>query len=243
MALLLAVTCILGNKHESKKTIIEKQFIGLVLMSVLTYAALPQSSLAFEVEMKNAPARKLVAPVRLLHSEDFIPTDNEQGEKQYADVVYEPEYSNRMVGSVVSYPPVETKAGTWQSRLAYSEPVEYKTPKIVPTAMAPVVLEGEASYYSREGCLGCNPLRIMANGQPLNDQALTMAIGANLKHLVGYRAKVTNVNTNQSVDVLITDTGGFYQAKYGNRVADLTIAAKQAIGMRGGVGQVRVEIY
>jgi rare lipoprotein A (peptidoglycan hydrolase) len=83
----------------------------------------------------------------------------------------------------------------------------------------------------------------MANGQPLNDDALTMAIGADRKHLVGYRAKVTNVNSGQSVDVLITDTGGFYQSKYGNRVADLTIATKQAIGISGGLGQVRVEVY
>lgn len=234
MALLLAITCILGSKYESRKTIIERQLIGILLVSMLVYMAVPQTSLAYEVELRNAPARKLVAPVRLLHNIDF---------QQNTDVVYEPEYSNRISSSVVSRSPVETKVGTWQSRLVYSEPVQYISPKVVPTAGSPMVLEGEASYYSRAGCLGCNPARTMANGQPLNDNALTMAIGANLKHLVGYRAKVTNVNTNQSVDVLITDTGGFYKAKYGNRVADLTIASKQAIGMYGGVGQVRVEVY
>ncbi len=113
----------------------------------------------------------------------------------------------------------------------------------VPTSGAPLVMEGEASFYSRAGCLGCNPLRIMANGQSLDDGALTMAIGADKKHLVGHNARVTNLVTDQSVVVRITDTGGFYKEKYGNRVADLTIASKQAIGMNGGVGQVRVEVY
>ena len=107
----------------------------------------------------------------------------------------------------------------------------------------PVVLEGIASYYSRAGCLGCNPLFVMANGQVLDDSALTMAIGAHLKHLVGYQAKVTNLANGQSVVVRITDTGGFYQEKYGNRVADLTIGTKQAIGMKGGLGKVKVEVF
>jgi len=61
--------------------------------------------------------------------------------------------------------------------------------------------------------------------------------------LVGYTAKVTNLATGQSVNARITDTGGFYHARYGRRVADLTIATKQAIGMKGGVGQVRVEVF
>ncbi len=107
----------------------------------------------------------------------------------------------------------------------------------------PVVLEGIASYYSRAGCLGCNPLFVMANGQVLDDNALTMAIGAHLSHLVGYQARVTNLANGQSVIVRITDTGGFYQDKYGNRVADLTIGAKQAIGMKGGLGKVKVEVF
>lgn len=123
-------------------------------------------------------------------------------------------------------------------------------PQPAPTPVAPVklpqptvVMEGEASYYSRAGCLGCDPNVIMANGQPLNDSALTMAIGADKKQFVGRSARVTSLATGKSVVVRITDTGGFYRAKYGYRVADLTIATKQAIGMKGGVGQVRVEVY
>lgn len=105
-----------------------------------------------------------------------------------------------------------------------------------------VVMEGIASYYSKAGCLGCNPLFVMANGQVLDDNALTMAIGADKKHLVGYKARVTNLVNGQSVVVRITDTGGFYKDKYGNRVADLTIGTKTAIGMKGGLGRVRVEV-
>lgn len=107
----------------------------------------------------------------------------------------------------------------------------------------PVVLQGIASYYSRAGCLGCNRLFVMANGQTLDDGALTMAIGAHLKHLVGYHARVTNLANGKSVVVRITDTGGFYKEKYGNRVADLTIGTKQAIGMKGGLGRVKVEVF
>lgn len=114
---------------------------------------------------------------------------------------------------------------------------------LFPSADHPLVLDGEASFYSREGCLGCNPKRIMANGQPLEDHALTIAIGADKSYLVGRKAHVTNITTGQSVSVRITDTGGFYSAKYGYRVADLTIGTKTAIGMTGGIGSVRVEIF
>lgn len=122
------------------------------------------------------------------------------------------------------------------------------TPALLATTKAPekdriLVLEGVASYYSRQGCLGCNALRIMANGQPLNDKALTMAIGADKRHLVGASAKVTNLATGRSAVVKITDTGGFYAEKYGRRVADLSVATKEAIGMRGGLGKVRVEVF
>lgn len=160
-----------------------------------------------------------------------------------------PDYSYTEAGSVIANTHPITTAGDWSAKK------KIETPDVVPVtiyAAAPVapkngdpimILEGEASYYSRAGCLGCSPNLTMANGQPLDDNALTMAIGADMKHLVGRTAKVTNLVTNQSTHVLITDTGGFYAEKYGSRVADLTIATKQAIGMYGGVGQVRVEVF
>lgn len=130
--------------------------------------------------------------------------------------------------------------------LTTEAPVKARTAKSLriagPYNGTPVVLEGIASYYSKAGCLGCNPLFVMANGQVLDDHALTMAIGADKKHLVGYNARVTNLVNGKSVIVRITDTGGFYKDKYGNRVADLTIGTKEAIGMKGGLGKVRVEV-
>ncbi len=128
-----------------------------------------------------------------------------------------------------------TVAGVWE--VAPAKPVIKQ--KELATNM---VFEGMASYYSKAGCLGCNQLFVMANGQALNDNALTMAIGADRKNLVGYQARVTNLANGKSVVVRITDTGGFYQDKYGNRVADLTIGTKTAIGMNGGLGKVRIEI-
>lgn len=150
-------------------------------------------------------------------------------------------YSYREAGLAVSTASPITERAIWPEPPVAAKAVAIKTP-VVRVGGSGLVMEGEASYYSRAGCLGCNPLFIMANGQPLDDGALTMAIGADKKHLVGYHARVTSLATGKSVTVKITDTGGFYQDKYGNRVADLTVATKQAIGITGGVGQVRIEI-
>lgn len=155
-----------------------------------------------------------------------------------------PNYSFQETGQAFASASPRTIVGDWpRAVLAIAKPAAPVVPTTVPQDGSILVLQGEASYYSRAGCLGCNPALRMANGQTLDDNALTMAIGANLKHLVGRTARVTSLATGQSVNVRITDTGGFYQAKYGNRVADLTIATKNAIGMVGGVGQVRVEVF
>jgi|SRR3989344_262777 len=140
-----------------------------------------------------------------------------------------------MSGTVMSSGSPITDTGAWKTKTVIA-----RTPQI--KSGANLVLEGIASYYSKAGCLGCNPLFVMANGQVLDDNALTMAIGADKKHLVGYQARVTNLANGKSVIVRITDTGGFYKDKYGNRVADLTIGTKTAIGMNGGLGKVRVEV-
>lgn len=156
-----------------------------------------------------------------------------------------PNYTFQQSGLALAATSTITKVGHWPQaiKLTLPTPPPALPAPLIPTSGAIVVLEGEASYYSRAGCLGCDPAMIMANGQPLNDSALTMAIGANLKHLVGHNARVTSLATGKAITVRITDTGGFYQAKYGHRVADLTVATKNAIGMAGGVGQVRVEVF
>lgn len=195
---------------------------------------MPQQVLAFEARLPQATTAQFIAPVRLA------------GERLSQPALAElPRYKYTEAGSAVGITSPVTVAATWpvksSNRLALAAVPTGSLPAPIPGH--PVVLEGEASYYSRAGCLGCSSSLTMANGQPLNDNALTMAIGADRKHLVGRTAKVTSLVTGQSVQVTITDTGGFYHSKYGNRVADLTIATKQAIGMAGGTGQVRVEVF
>lgn len=104
-------------------------------------------------------------------------------------------------------------------------------------------LTGEASYYSEAGCLGCDPALRMANGQRLDDTRATVAIPAHLVRYVGRTARITNIGNGKVVSVPITDTGGFYQPKYGYRVADLSVATKKALGIPGGLGQIKIEIF
>lgn len=230
MAIKQAFSRISGHKHLIK-TITEKIVILTVLLMTVTANAIPQHALAFETELYVSPARSLDASVQVMTNKEFI--DN-------SELVFAIDYSDRLAGSVLANPAPQSQTKQPERTL-----LAHRDNKIInlPAGNSVLVLQGEASYYSWAGCLGCNPNRIMANGQQLNDNALTMAIGAHLSYLVGHQAKVTNLITGQSVDVRITDTGGFYQAKYGSRVADLTIATKQAIGMNGGLGQVKVEVY
>lgn len=199
----------------------------VLLGAFLAFTSRPEVALAFEARLPSAATQKLVATVQL--------ADHEEEIAGFFEPL--PPYSYRASGTVTAYPTVVTEEGDWRRfsgrRLALA----------VPAGAVPLVLEGEASYYSRAGCLGCSPTLTMANGQPLNDAALTMAIGAHQKQLVGRAATVTNLATGKSVKVLITDTGGFYRERYGRRVADLTIGTKEAIGMKGGLGQVRVVVH
>lgn len=204
--------------------------------------SLPADALAFESAITQPTKQPFVAPVSLA------------GRDPYLNLAINnlPDYGFSQSSTLATAPsPI-----TIHSTLATPAPRQLAfapQPALTPAPPAPlrqsadggpvVVMEGEASYYSRAGCLGCDPQVIMANGQPLNDSALTMAIGADKKQFVGRSARVTSLATGKSVVVRITDTGGFYQAKYGYRVADLTVATKQAIGMKGGVGHVRVEVY
>lgn len=112
------------------------------------------------------------------------------------------------------------------------EPVEI-TPTPDPTpdeVLVPVsqkantgYFEGEASYYSREGCVGCSPNLTMANGEPLDDSRLTLAFN----HApMNTSVEVCNLSTGDCVNATVTDTGGFGRL---GRVADLTIATRDAI--------------
>lgn len=187
----------------------------LLLFSFTLVSVLPENALAFEKNSINASPDEQAALVLALKRDPYL----------YQAIARVPEYDYGQTSAASRATAPITIAGAW------------------PTRSVGLVFEGEASYYSRAGCLGCNALRVMANGQPLNDTALTMAIGADKKHLVGHVARVTNLLNGKSVKVNITDTGGFYQEKYGRRVADLTVAAKQALGIPGGKGHVRVEVF
>lgn len=96
---------------------------------------------------------------------------------------------------------------------------------------------GIATWYSRDGCVGCSENLLMANGEPLNDSALTVAF--NYAPL-GSSLKVTNLDNGRSVEVLVTDTGGFTEIGDG-RIVDVTIAVKNALGISD-MGNVKVEL-
>ncbi len=235
-------------RHKHSTNIRKNPFLIIPLGVAAIIVSMPHNALAFEskvVSEQRKSLRAYASVVRNVISDEPLVRPLEQ----------------RPTFAIATSSPV-TVEGTWEEpkppvRIVLAQSataaaplpqVPQITPEVAPTATpapgTPVAtLEGEASYYSRAGCLGCDPNVIMANGQPLNDNAFTMAIGADRKHLVGHTARVTSLATGKSVMVRITDTGGFYKAKYGHRVADLTIATKTAIGMAGGVGHVRVEVY
>lgn len=91
--------------------------------------------------------------------------------------------------------------------------------------------EGKASYYS-------NKLhgRKMANGQPYNRNRLT---AAHRTLPFGTKVKVTNLQTNKSVKVKITDRGPFVKG----RVVDLSEAAAKRLGyINAGIVPVKMKV-
>lgn len=103
------------------------------------------------------------------------------------------------------------------------------------------LLQGEASYYSIEGCLGCSPTLTMANGERLDDTVQTLALTpetVRAHKLLNKYVTVTNIATGDTTTAKVTDTGGF--GKYG-RVADLNLATKEAINCPG-LCQVKIAL-
>ncbi len=212
-----------------------KNVLTLLLLTVFSaVTSAPRQALAFEATLPQAASGALVAQVILKDRDSDLLIMNQEL----------PTDSYMSSTAVAVYPSIKTEKGSWPAlqprvtRYASFEPL----PLGVPVKMA-----GAASFYSRAGCLGCDPQMIMANGQPLNDNALTMAIPAHLVKYVGRQAKVTNPATGLSAIVKITDTGGFNHPRYNlkdgtPRVADVTIATKNAIGMKGGLGPIEWEV-
>lgn len=105
------------------------------------------------------------------------------------------------------------------------------------------VLQGEASIYSVDGCLGCDPNRIMANGERLDDNRKTVALPCTwvrqrctLPFKLGQKVRIANPRTGKATVATFTDT---FNGIYG-RVADLSLAAAKAIDCHG---LCQVQIY
>lgn len=100
-----------------------------------------------------------------------------------------------------------------------------ETTKLEPTYS----VQGIASYYSREGCIGCSSTLTMKNGEVLDDEKLTIAVTPsdwNTYQLKNKNVIVTNVTNGKKTIAKVTDTGGF--AVY-HRIADLSFAVKRSI--------------
>lgn len=120
------------------------------------------------------------------------------------------------------------------------------TPTAAPTAMptpftpqpppTPTKWVGMASYYSENGCLGCSATLTMANGEKLDDDALTLAFNmAPLNKMV----MIENQRNGKKVMAKITDRGGFH--KY-NRIADLSLAAAKAIELKTDIDTLTITL-
>lgn len=124
---------------------------------------------------------------------------------------------------------------------AFVSPMATITPSISPTPtpsaqISPKRVVGHVSHYSRAGCLGCSVNFTMANGETLNDDALTIAVPPGWFPMNSI-VKVTNLDNGKSVIAKVTDTGGFL--KY-NRIADLTLAVGKALETKTDVSEVEV---
>jgi rare lipoprotein A (peptidoglycan hydrolase) len=107
-------------------------------------------------------------------------------------------------------------------------------------------VEGIASWYGtgEDECLGCNPRRIMANGQRLDDDKKTAAcsVGGTCKTFpVGSRVRILNLENKMLTTALITDTGGLLKGTDKERSIDVSKAVKDAINC-GGLCEVRVTV-
>lgn len=94
---------------------------------------------------------------------------------------------------------------------------------------------GKVSHYSRSGCLGCSATLTMANGQALDDEAMTIAFNW---LPMNTKVRLTNLDNGNTCEATVTDTGGFNKL---GRIADLVPAVARALGTKTDVSQVKIE--
>lgn len=104
-------------------------------------------------------------------------------------------------------------------------------------------LTGQASVYSENGCLGCDPARIMANGERLDDNIKTVALPCawvgkrcTTPFKFGAKVRVENRDTGKAAVATFTDT--FDGIK--GRIADLSLATANAVGCESSC-QVKIQ--
>lgn len=102
-----------------------------------------------------------------------------------------------------------------------------KDPEIKGCKLTDLTKVGQASYYTRDGCLGCSASLKTALGEDLDDNKLTAAIHSDMP--IGRHYLVQNLITGESAVVWGNDRGGFDGYPW-YRVADLSAASKRAIG-------------
>jgi len=123
---------------------------------------------------------------------------------------------------IVIQSPVEVKAREVK--------VEYVTVTPTPEPELAEKLQswtGIASYYTFDLCLGCNPQRIMANGEILDDTKLTVAFN---QAPLGSRVRIKNIRNSMYVDAIVSDTGGFEKL---GRIVDVSLKVKNSINLNG----------
>lgn len=112
------------------------------------------------------------------------------------------------------------------SQVEIVAPIVSPSPTPTPTPKPKSDFVGKASIYSRDGCLGCSENMIMANGQPLDDNALTVAFN---DAPLGTTIKIKNTHNGNEVTARVTDTGGF---KRHGRIVDVTPAVAHTLALK-----------
>lgn len=127
-----------------------------------------------------------------------------------------------------------------EKEICICDPVIIKTelPKLVPIVTpSPKQWTGKVSFYSKDGCLGCNKLQITASGEVFDEMANTLAFN---KLPLNTKVLVTNLDTGVSQVAKVNDRGGF--EKY-NRIADLSKGLFEKLEAKTDVSNIKIEKY